>query len=56
MDGCRNLLRVRVTGLPQGVPLASSTGRRGRLTTVEEPTARLGTLVFVVDGQAGADA
>jgi uncharacterized OB-fold protein len=50
LDGCRNLLRTRVTGLAQTEPLESSTGRHGRLTTVGAPTARLGDLVFVVDG------
>lgn len=49
LDGCANLLRVRVVGLPQGVPLDQSVGRRGGLSTVERPTARLGDLVFTVD-------
>jgi len=49
LDGCRNLLRTRVLGLRQDVPLSASTGRRGRLGVVEQPTARLGDLVFTVD-------
>jgi uncharacterized OB-fold protein len=53
LDGCRNLLRTRVCGLPQGLPLAEMTGRRGRLRTIEEPTGRLGDLYFVAEGQAG---
>ena len=53
LDGCVNLLRVRVTGLDQRQPIKASTGVRGRLTTVESPTARLGDLVFVA---APADA
>jgi uncharacterized OB-fold protein len=53
LDGCHNLLRTRVCGLPQGSPLPEITGRRGRLKTIEEPTGRLGDLYFVTDEPAG---
>jgi len=49
LDGCVNLLRVRVTGLDQTQSIEASTGVRGRLTTVEHPTARLGDLAFEAD-------
>ncbi|GCE42143.1 hypothetical protein Rhow_006082 [Rhodococcus wratislaviensis] len=44
-----NLIRVRVEGLDQRQSIESSTGRRGRLSTIDNPTARLGDLKFVVD-------
>ncbi|QYB07099.1 hypothetical protein I1A62_22755 [Rhodococcus sp. USK10] len=49
LDGCVNLIRVRVEGLDQRQSIESSTGRRGRLSTIDNPTARLGDLKFVVD-------
>ncbi|AKS32098.1 Zn-ribbon domain-containing OB-fold protein [Mycolicibacterium goodii] len=49
LDGCRNLLRTRVSGLPQGMPLPDATGVRGRLRTIDNPTGRLGDLYFEVD-------
>jgi uncharacterized OB-fold protein len=48
LDGCHNLLRTRITGLPPQGPLGAVTGRRGRLATVEAPTGRLGDLYFTV--------
>jgi uncharacterized OB-fold protein len=48
LDGCRNLLRVRVTGLDRQAELGTSTGTRGQLAICPGSTGRVGDLVFQV--------
>lgn len=49
LDGCRNLLRTRVSGLAQGIPPTETTGVRGRLRTIDNPTGRPEDLYFEVE-------
>lgn len=48
LDGCDNLLRVRVVGLDPQEPPTATLGRRGVVRVVEQPTGRLGDLYFEV--------
>jgi uncharacterized OB-fold protein len=48
VDGCHNLIRVRVTGLDRTEELQSSTGRRGHLSVASQADGRAGDLVFEV--------
>lgn len=48
LDGCHNLLRVRIVGLDPLAAAAETAGLRGRVRVVPEADGRLGDLYFDV--------
>jgi uncharacterized OB-fold protein len=54
LDGCRNLLRVRATGVGQDITPERSGGLRGQIKVVPNAVGKIGDLYFEVDAAVEA--